>query len=381
MTHPASPHNAVTMPHKPSIDGLEDKWGQTWALQGTYTFDRSKTRAQIWSIDTPPPTASGALHIGHVFGYAQVDFMARYKRMAGFEVFYPMGWDDNGLPTERRVQNYYSVRGDATLPYIEGFEPPQHGDNSAGGKSPKMSDQLPISRANFIELCDILTVQDEKTFEEVFRRLGLSVDWDINYRTIDERSRATAQQAFLRNLDRGEAYQAEAPGLWDVTFQTAVAQAELEARDYPGHFHRIAFHTPDGTAVHIETTRPELLPSVVALIAHPDDERYADLFGTTVTSPLFGVEIPVLAHHLAEPGQRGRYRDVLHLRRPHRRSVVARAAAADPIDHPAQRTDPDRDAGVDRRRSRTGRLRRVRRADRLRRPDCDRERPACLGRP
>ena len=278
MTHPAPEHRTVTMPDKPSIDGLEDKWAPFWAEQGTYTFDRSKTRAQIWSIDTPPPTASGALHIGHVFGYAQVDFVARYKRMAGFEVFYPMGWDDNGLPTERRVQNYYSVRGDATLPYIEGFEPPQHGDNSTGGKSPKLSDQLPISRANFIELCDILTVQDEKTFEEVFRRLGLSVDWGINYRTIDERSRATAQQGFLRNLERGEAYQAEAPGLWDVTFQTAVAQAELEARDYPGHFHRIAFHAPDGTTVHIETTRPELLPSVVALIAHPDDKRYAALF-------------------------------------------------------------------------------------------------------
>jgi len=301
MTHPAPQQRIVNMPDKPSIDGLEDTWAQVWAEQGTYTFDRSKPRAQIWSIDTPPPTASGALHIGHVFGYAQVDFMARYKRMAGFEVFYPMGWDDNGLPTERRVQNYYSVRGDATLPYIEGFEPPRQGDNSTGGKSPKMSDQLPISRANFIELCDILTVKDEEAFEEVFRRLGLSVDWGINYRTIDQRSRATAQQAFLRNLERGEAYQAEAPGLWDVTFQTAVAQAELEARDYPGHFHRIAFHAPDGTAVYIETTRPELLPAVVALIAHPDDKRYAALFGTTVTSPLFGVQIPVLAHHLAEP--------------------------------------------------------------------------------
>jgi valyl-tRNA synthetase len=301
MTHPSSQQHAVSMPDKPSIDGLEDKWAQAWAEQGTYTFDRSKTREQIWSIDTPPPTASGALHIGHVFGYAQVDFMARYKRMAGYEVFYPMGWDDNGLPTERRVQNYYGVRGDATLPYIEGFEPSQHGDSSTGGKSPKLSDQQPISRANFIELCDILTVEDEKAFEELFRRLGLSVDWDINYRTIDVRSRATAQQAFLRNLHRGEAYQAEAPGLWDVTFQTAVAQAELEARDYPGHFHRIAFHTPDGTPVHIETTRPELLPAVVALIAHPDDQRYAGLFGTTVTSPLFGVEIPVLPHHLAEP--------------------------------------------------------------------------------
>jgi valyl-tRNA synthetase len=301
MTRPASQQHAVSMPDKPSIDGLEDKWAKSWAEQGTYTFDRSKTREQIWSIDTPPPTASGALHIGHVFGYAQVEFMARYKRMAGFEVFYPIGWDDNGLPTERRVQNYYSVRGDATQPYVESFVPPQQGDAGKGSKAPKMSDQKPISRRNFIELCDILTVQDEKTFESLFRRLGFSWDWHINYRTIDTRSRTVAQQAFLGNLARGEAYQAEAPGLWDVTFQTAVAQAELEARDYPGHFHRVAFHTPDGSTVHIETTRPELLPSVVALVAHPDDKRYAALFGTTITSPLFGMEIPVVAHYLAEP--------------------------------------------------------------------------------
>ncbi len=300
MTTPASSARAVTMPDKPSIDGLEDKWAQVWAEQGTYRFDRSRSREEIYSIDTPPPTASGSLHIGHVFSYTQTDCLARYKRMAGFEVFYPMGWDDNGLPTERRVQNYYGVRGDASLHHVEGYQPPRQGSD---GKSVKAADQQPISRANFIELCDILTVEDEKAFEEVFRMAGLSVDWDINYRTIDDRSRATAQEAFLNNLRRGEAYQAEAPGLWDVTFQTAVAQAELEARDYPGHFHRVAFHGPAGSdaVVHIETTRPELLPAVVALIAHPDDERYAGLFGTTVTSPLFGVEVPVLPHYLAEP--------------------------------------------------------------------------------
>ena len=308
MTEPARQYRAVTMPDQPSIDGLEDKWAQVWAEEGTYTFDRSAAisgpRDRVFSIDTPPPTASGSLHVGHVFSYTHTDCLARYKRMAGFEVFYPIGWDDNGLPTERRVQNYYGVRGDATQPYVEGFVPPQQGDQSTGGKSSKsmkLSDQVPISRRNFIELCDVLTVEDEKTFESLFRRLGFSLDWDISYRTIDTHSRAVAQEAFLGNLSRGEAYQAEAPGLWDVTFQTAVAQAELEARDYPGHFHRIAFHAPDGAAVHIETTRPELLPSVVALIAHPDDQRYAALFGTTVTSPLFGVEIPVLAHHLAEP--------------------------------------------------------------------------------
>ncbi|HEX8972884.1 valine--tRNA ligase [Oryzihumus sp.] len=298
MTNPAHAPRAVTIPEKPSIDGLEEKWAQVWSEQGTYTFDRGRSREEIYSIDTPPPTASGSLHVGHVFSYTHTDCIARYKRMAGFEVFYPMGWDDNGLPTERRVQNYYGVRGDASLPYEEGFVPPLQG---AEGKSVKAADQKPISRRNFIELCDVLTVEDEKTFEHLWRTLGLSVDWDISYRTIDGRSRAVAQQAFLRNLARGEAYQAEAPGLWDVTFQTAVAQAELEARDYPGHFHRVAFHRPDGEKVYIETTRPELIPAVVALIAHPDDERYAGLFGTTVTSPLFGVEVPVLAHPAAEP--------------------------------------------------------------------------------
>lgn len=302
MTTSAQTTRAAAIPEKPSIDGLEDKWAPVWEEQGTYRFDRERAlagpREAVYAIDTPPPTASGSLHVGHVFSYTHTDCIARYKRMTGLEVFYPMGWDDNGLPTERRVQNYYGVRGDATLPYEPGFVPPQEGGQ---GKSTKAADQKPISRQNFIELCDILTVKDEETFEALWRRLGLSVDWKVNYRTIDANSRATAQQAFLRNLARGEAYAAEAPGLWDVTFQSAVAQAELEARDYPGHYHRVAFHRADGSGpVFIETTRPELIPSCVALIAHPDDERYAALFGTTVTSPLFGVEVPVLAHPLAE---------------------------------------------------------------------------------
>ena len=305
MTDAPSTPRAATIPERPSIDGLEDRWSQVWQEQGTFTFDRAaaheRGRAAVFSIDTPPPTASGSLHMGHVFSYTHTDCMARYKRMAGFEVFYPIGWDDNGLPTEKRVQNFYGVRGDAALPHDPEFSPRHRGDV----KSLKAADQQPISRANFIELCDELTVEDEKAFESLFRRMGFSFDWDISYRTIDDHSRATAQQAFLRNLDRGEAYQSEAPGLWDVTFQTAVAQAELEARDYPGAYHRVAFHpvgSADGAApVFIETTRPELIPAVVALIAHPDDERYAALFGSTVRSPLFGVEIPVLAHPAAEP--------------------------------------------------------------------------------
>lgn len=307
MTQPTAPTDS-RIPERPTLEGLEEKWMQVWREQGTYAFDRERAlrvpREQVFAIDTPPPTASGSLHVGHVFSYTHTDCMARYKRMQGLEVFYPIGWDDNGLPTERRVQNYYGVRGDATLPYEDALVPPGEGGVDANGKALKANDQRPISRRNFIELCDVLTVKDEETFEALFRRLGFSLDWDISYRTIDERSRAVAQQAFLRNLERGEAYQAEAPGLWDVTFQTAVAQAELEARDYPGAYHRVAFHPveqSDGGPIFIETTRPELIPSVVALIAHPDDERYQGLFGTTVRSPLFGVEVPVLAHAAAEP--------------------------------------------------------------------------------
>ncbi len=291
----------TTVPERPTLDGMEEKWGTVWEREGTYRFDRARAlaapRSELFTIDTPPPTVSGSLHMGHVYSYTHIDVMARYKRMAGFEVFYPIGWDDNGLPTEKRVQNYYGVRGDASLPYDPGFQPPHRGDVT----SIKAADQVAVSRQNFIELCAELTAVDEEAFEALFRRMGFSLDWTISYRTIDEHSRATAQQAFLRNLARGEAYTAEAPGLWDVTFQTAVAQAELEAKDYPGHFHRVAFHRPDHSPVHIETTRPELIPACVALVAHPNDERYADLFGTVVVSPLFGVALPVLAHPAAEP--------------------------------------------------------------------------------
>ncbi|WP_205302095.1 valine--tRNA ligase [Nonomuraea montanisoli] len=281
----------ATMPEKPTLDGLEQVWVARWEEDGTYRFDRSKTREQIYSIDTPPPTVSGSLHVGHVFSYTHTDTVARFQRMRGREVFYPMGWDDNGLPTERRVQNHFGVRCDPSVPYDPGFTPPAEPD-------PKR--QVPISRANFIELCERLTLEDEKAFEELWRRLGLSVDWSLTYATIDGAARAASQRAFLRNLARGEAYLAEAPTLWDVTFRTAVAQAELEDREWPGAFHRVSFYGEKGP-IWIETTRPELIPACVALVAHPDDERYKPLFGTSALSPLFGVEVPVLAHHLAEP--------------------------------------------------------------------------------
>nr|WP_274635663.1 valine--tRNA ligase [Microbacterium bovistercoris] len=291
----------ASIPDKPVLEGLEAKWDAAWSQQGTYLFDRpaakASGRAGVYSVDTPPPTASGSLHIGHVFSYTHTDIKVRYERMRGKTVFYPLGWDDNGLPTERRVQNYYGVRCDPSLPYDAAFTPPFHGD----AKSLKPADQVPISRRNFIELCETLTEEDEKQFEDLFRQLGLSVDWTQTYRTISNDTIRTSQLAFLRNLERGEAYQALAPTLWDIDFRSAIAQAELEDREQQAAFHRVAFHPTDGgDDVFIETTRPELLPACVALVANPADERYQPLFGTTVRTPLFDVEVPVLAHPLAQ---------------------------------------------------------------------------------
>ena len=264
---------------------------ERWDRDGVYRFDRSRPRADVYSIDTPPPTVSGSLHVGHVFSYTHTDVIARFQRMRGKAVFYPMGWDDNGLPTERRVQNYYGVRCDPSLPYDPNFQPPVKPD-----KHP-----ISISRPNFIELCARLTAEDEKAFEALWKYLGLSVDWGMTYATIGRHAQKISQLSFLRLLHKGLAYQLEAPTLWDVDFRTAVAQAELEDREQAGAYHRIAFARFDGGTVEIETTRPELIPACVALVAHPGDERYKPLFGTDVTTPLFGVRVPIKAHELADP--------------------------------------------------------------------------------
>jgi valyl-tRNA synthetase len=281
----------MQVPERPALEGLEDKWNARWEADGTYRFDRSRSREEVYSIDTPPPTVSGSLHVGHVFSYTHTDIIARYQRMRGKAVFYPMGWDDNGLPTERRVQNYYGVRCDPSLPYDPAFQPP-----SETGKQP-----VAVSRPNFIELCVRLTGEDEKAFEHLWRHLGLSVDWSMTYATIARPAQRVSQMMFLRLLRRGLAYQVEAPTLWDVDFRTAVAQAELEDREQPGAYHRVRFHRPEGGAVEIETTRPELLPACVALVAHPDDARYREIVGSSVVTPLFGARVPVLAHPLADP--------------------------------------------------------------------------------
>ncbi|WP_104140564.1 valine--tRNA ligase [Arthrobacter sp. ZGTC131] len=283
----------INVPDKPALEGLEAALTQRWLDEGTYKFNPDTTREQVYSIDTPPPTASGSLHVGHMFSFTHTDVQARYMRMTGRNVFYPMGWDDNGLPTERRVQNYYGVRCDPAIPYDAGYQPPAQ-------PAKNQRDFDVVSRQNFIELCEELAVEDEKVFENLFQTLGLSVDWDLTYRTIDDTSRAVSQRAFLANLAAGDAYMAEAPTLWDVTFRTAVAQAELEDREVPGAYYRYPFFTADGEKIYVETTRPELLAACAALVANPDDERYQPLFGKTVTSPLFNVELEVKAHPLAK---------------------------------------------------------------------------------
>jgi valyl-tRNA synthetase len=288
---PSQPETAIALPEKPALEGLEAKWRARWEADGVYRFDRTATRDEVYAIDTPPPTVSGSLHVGHVFSYTPTDILARYHRMRGRAVFYPMGWDDNGLPTERRVQNYFGVRCDPSLPYEPSFEPPEK-----PGKHP-----ISVSRPNFIELCERLTAEDEKAFEELWRTLGLSVDWAMTYSTVGKASQRVSQRAFLRLLRKGIAYQLEAPTLWDVDFRTAVAQAELEDRETPGAYHKLRFTRSDGQPIEIDTTRPELLPACVALVAHPDDSRYRALFGTDVVTPLFRARVPFKAHPLANP--------------------------------------------------------------------------------
>ena len=291
----------LRLPDKPALEGLEAKWMTSWESGGVYRFDPSRPRGDVYSIDTPPPTVSGSLHVGHVFSYTHTDLIARFQRMRGRAVFYPMGWDDNGLPTERRVQNYYGVRCDPSLPYDPGFIPPE--------TPPKPP--VSVSRPNFIELCNRLTVEDEKAFERLWRFLGLSVDWSMTYATIGSRAQRVSQVAFQRLLKRGLAHQVEAPTLWDGDFKTAVAQAELEDREVAGAYHRVKFalagvvsgFSRTSNSVEIETTRPELIPACVALVAHPDDERYKPLFGQEVITPLFDARVPVRPHALADPAK------------------------------------------------------------------------------
>jgi valyl-tRNA synthetase len=285
-----------TLPkHFESADA-EQRWDESWQKSGLYHYDAQRPRSETFVVDTPPPTVSGSLHVGHVFSYTQPDVIVRYWRMRGKNIFYPMGWDDNGLPTERRVQNYFHVRCEPHVAYEAGLT------LAEATKAQRKERPRLVSRKNFIELCNQLTQVDELAFLGLFRRLGLSVDWRQTYSTIDEHCRRTAQASFLDLHKSGLAYQTWAPTMWDVDFQTAVAQAEVEDRPKPGAYHHIEFGMQEGEGSFvIATTRPELLPACVGVTAHPDDPRYRDLFGKHALTPLFKVPVPVFPSTLADP--------------------------------------------------------------------------------
>ena len=277
-------------------DEVSARWDRFWQAEGVYHYDASRSRAETFVVDTPPPTASGSLHIGHVFSYTQADVVVRYKRMTGMNIFYPMGWDDNGLPTERRVQNYYHIRCDPNTPYEAGLRFEQA--SAADRKQPARL----ISRPNFIEACFDLIREDEKAFSVLWHRLGLSVDWRQEYQTIDEHCRRVAQRSFLDLWQKGHVYTSDAPTMWDVDFQCAVAQAEVEDKPVAGAFHQIEFAIEGESArIVIATTRPELLPACVGVTAHPDDERYKGFFGKRAITPLFRAPVPIFASELADP--------------------------------------------------------------------------------
>ena len=288
--------DAEKLPRHFDAAEAEARWDRVWQESGVYHYDPSRPRSETFVVDTPPPTASGSLHIGHIFSYTHTDILVRHQRMRGRNVFYPMGWDDNGLPTERRVQNYYHVRCDPSSPYEPGLEL-----EPATAKRRKEHPRK-VSRPNFIELCDYVTKEDEKVFMAVWKRLGLSVDWRQEYATIDDHCRRVAQISFRDLFEKDLVYTSYAPTMWDVDFQTAVAQAEAEDRNKPGAFHDVEFGV-EGTdrGFVISTTRPELLPACVAVTAHPEDERYRDLFGRRAVTPLFHVPVPIFPSEKADP--------------------------------------------------------------------------------
>lgn len=292
--------DAKNLPKRYKPSEFEEKWRKVWAESAVYSWDPKRPRDETFVVDTPPPTVSGSLHVGHIFSYTQTDLTVRYQRMKGLNIFYPMGWDDNGLPTERRVQNVYGIQCDLDKPYDPDWKPQKVRSKDKGKKAQN------ISRRNFTQACALLTQEDELVFKQLYEKIGLSVDWSLEYATIDDHCRKVSQLSFLDLVEKDEVYSLEAPSQWDVDFQTAVAQAELEDREREGFYHHITFKiadaAPDGPQDFvISTTRPELLAACIAVVAHPDDERYKHLFGKEAITPIFKAKVPIKASEHADP--------------------------------------------------------------------------------
>jgi len=241
-----------------------------WQQSGIYRFSQNSDKP-VYSVDTDPPTVSGNLHLGHAYSYSHTDFMARFWRMNGYNVFYPMGFDDNGLATNRLVEKRLGISA------------------------------VEVGRKAFIEKCLQISHEVEKDYEALWRRLGLSIDWRYTYSTIDELSRRTSQLSFIELYDKGLAYRQEAPAIWCPECRTAIAQAELDDLERESEFVTLAFHLENGAVLPIATTRPELLPACVAVFINPNDQRYKKLVGQQVIVPLFGQKVPILEDPKADP--------------------------------------------------------------------------------
>lgn len=251
----------------------EKKWQKFWQEQKIYVWDPKDSRENSFVVDTPPPTVSGQLHIGHVYSYTQVDFIIRFKRMMGKNIFYPMGFDDNGLPTERLVENQKKIKAST------------------------------MDRQQFIEICREVIVEEEEKFRSLFNQIALSVDWNLEYQTISPLSRKISQMSFLDLVHKGEIYRNNQPILWDTVDGTALAQVDIEDKERTTLMNEIIFHTNSqqtGQQIVIATTRPELLPACVAIFYNPDDTRYQHLKGQMAITPLLGHRVPILADELVQ---------------------------------------------------------------------------------
>ena len=252
----------------------EAKWQEFWQEKGIYKFDEN-SESPVYSIDTPPPTVNGKIHIGHIFSYSQAEVMARYKRMKGYNVFYPFGFDDNGLPTERLVEQTRGIKAHET------------------------------SREHFTQLCLEQTAELEKQFKKLFISAGFSCDWDHEYSTISPKAQKTSQKSFIELYKKKKVYFSEAPALWCTECRTAIAQAELETKEIPSLFNYLKFFIEgeDDKYVEIATTRPELLAACQCIFIHPDDEKNRYLLGKQIKIPLFGFTVPVLEDEKVELGK------------------------------------------------------------------------------
>lgn len=260
----------MSLPKRYNPQIIEPRLQALWQESGIYHFC-PESQGPVYSIDTPPATVSGHLHLGHCYSYSHTDFMARFWRMNGYNVFYPMGYDDNGLPTERLIERWEGIRASQ------------------------------VGRQTFIQKCLEVSEKAEADYQALWQRLGLSIDWRYSYRTIDDLSRHTSQLSFLELYHQGLVYRQQAPTIWCPKCSTAISQAELDDLERESVFYTLVFQLAQDQTLKVATTRPELLPACVAVFVHPDDARFKHLVGQRARVPYFGQQVPILTDPGADP--------------------------------------------------------------------------------